>query len=89
MQNMNEVTLQWFRDANSALGYTQPHRYYLNSILRYAHTLDLASKYVTFDEEVRIAEVGVGMLLPMIKIRSGCQATAYGLPRERIVGRSR
>jgi 2-polyprenyl-3-methyl-5-hydroxy-6-metoxy-1,4-benzoquinol methylase len=81
---MRENHIQWFYKAVNALGYHQPHRYYLHSITRYVRTLDLASTYMAFDAGTNVAEVGAGMLLPMLRVGAGCQATAYGLAEDAI-----
>jgi 2-polyprenyl-3-methyl-5-hydroxy-6-metoxy-1,4-benzoquinol methylase len=76
--------VQWFHDAVRALGRGQPEPYYLRSIIRYVRTLELVSAYVTFNAGTTVAEVGVGMLSPMLRVGAGCAVTAYGLAADAI-----
>jgi 2-polyprenyl-3-methyl-5-hydroxy-6-metoxy-1,4-benzoquinol methylase len=75
---------QWFAEAVCALNHDQRHRYYQISMSRYVRTLELASNYLRFDAHTSVGEVGVGILLLMLRVGAGCQVSAYGLAADAI-----
>lgn len=52
--------------------------YYRRSASRYLKTLEFAEALVSISNETHVAEVGPGLILPMLTIGTSCQASAYG-----------
>lgn len=68
----------WFEQALTSKHYSEAD-YYQRCKTRYVKTLEMAEDLVTIQSNLSVAEVGPGLLLPMLCEGTGCQGTAYGL----------
>jgi len=80
MSTSGESWIEYYEQA--LLNIKVGRAYHARCQRRYIRTAMLVEKHVALSASSNIAEVGPGLLLPMMRLRWQCECTAYGLLRD-------